>query len=142
MTSKGFSCYHLSSPRKSVLPCPNDRESNEDKGIDAWQSISTGEFDAREVMMKLVATKEITFSSGRHHVIQTSQIPAYFDKGKPKERRILIMMQSKHSNSMGKVQKVFILCVGRSGIKISMHIFRGCVGVGIFCIILLCLGVQ
>ena len=82
--------------------------------------------------MKLVATKEMTFSSGRHHVIQTSQIPAYFDKGKPKERRILIMMQSKHSNSMGKVQKVFILCVGRSGIKISMHIFRGCVGVGIF----------
>ena len=50
--------------------------------------------------MKVVVTKEMTFSSGRHHVIQTSQFPAYFAKRKMKERMILIIMQS-----IGKVQK-------------------------------------
>ena len=50
--------------------------------------------------MKVVVTKEMTFSSGRHHVIQTSQFPAYFAKRKMEERMILIIMQS-----IGKVQK-------------------------------------
>ena len=39
--------------------------------------------------MKVVVSKEMTFSSGRHHVIQASQFPAYFAKRKMKERRIL-----------------------------------------------------
>ena len=54
----------------------------------------------RETIMKVVVSKEMTFSSGRHHVIQASQFPAYFAKRKMNEHRIWV------TNSKNKITKL------------------------------------